>query len=128
MRLWPRSSAPPNHPLMQLTAENTAIVLDSTADFPQDTERFPSWRVVPLYVHFGATSYRDYVDIGPEEFYARLRTAEELPTTSQPTPADFQAVYEELTGFERVFSLHLSAKLSGTFDSAGNAAAESGGR
>src|SRR5262245_43823617 len=113
---------------MRLTAENTAIVLDSTADFPEARERFPSWRVVPLYVLFGAESYRDYVDIGPADFYARLRTAAELPTTSQPTPADFAAVYEDLAGYERVLSLHLPAKLSGTFESASRAAAETGGR
>ncbi len=109
---------------MQLSAENTAIVLDSTADFPEGPERFKSWRIVPLYVRFGADSYRDYVDIGPAEFYERLRAAEELPTTSQPTPADFHAVYEELAGYERVLSLHLSAKLSGTFASATTAAAD----
>ncbi len=113
---------------MQLTAENTAIVLDSTADFPEGPSRFPSWRIVPLYVRFGAESYRDYVDIGPADFYARLRSAEELPTTSQPTPADFLAVYEELGGYERVLSLHLSAKLSGTFASASTAASDLGGR
>ena len=113
---------------MQLTAENTAIVLDSTADFPEAPSRFPGWRIVPLYVRFGAESYRDYVDIGPDEFYARLRSAEELPTTSQPTPADFLAVYEELAGYERVLSLHLSAKLSGTFASASTAAADQGSR
>jgi DegV family protein with EDD domain len=113
---------------MQLTAENTAIVLDSTADFPEGPSRFPSWRIVPLYVRFGAESYRDYVDIGPAEFYARLRTSAELPTTSQPTPADFLAVYEELTGYERVLSLHLSAKLSGTFASASRAAEDTGER
>ncbi|MDQ2982292.1 MAG: DegV family protein [Actinomycetota bacterium] len=113
---------------MELTVENTAIVLDSTADFPEGPERFQSWRMVPLYVLFGAESYRDYVDIGPAEFYARLRESEELPTTSQPTPADFLAAYEELAGFERVLSLHLSSKLSGTFESAGRAAAESGDR
>ena len=107
---------------MQLSAENTAIVLDSTADFPEGPERFPSWRIVPLYVRFGAESYRDYVDIGPAEFYERLRSAEELPTTSQPTPADFHTAYEELAGYERVLSLHLSAKLSGTFASASTAA------
>ena len=82
---------------MELTAENTAIVLDSTADFPEGPTRFPNWRIVPLYVRFGAESFRDYVDIGPAEFYARLRTSDELPTTSQPTPADFLAAYEELT-------------------------------
>ena len=113
---------------MNLTAENTAIVLDSTADFPEAPERFPNWRVVPLYVRFGAESYRDYVDMSPAEFYSRLRTSDELPTTSQPTPADFLSAYEDLGGYERVFSLHVSAKLSGTFASAEQAAAESGGR
>jgi fatty acid kinase fatty acid binding subunit len=113
---------------VNLTAENTAIVLDSTADFPEAPDRFPNWRVVPLYVRFGAESYRDYVDIGPAEFYERLRTSDELPTTSQPTPQDFLAAYEELGGYERVLSLHVSAKLSGTFASAESAAAESGGR
>ena len=113
---------------MNLTAENTAIVLDSTADFPDARDRFPNWRVVPLYVLFGAESYRDYVDIGPAEFYERLRTSDELPTTSQPTPQDFLAVYKELAGYECVFSLHVSAKLSGTFASAESAAGESGGR
>ncbi|MDQ2982281.1 MAG: DegV family protein, partial [Actinomycetota bacterium] len=98
---------------MALTAENTAIVLDSTADFPEAPERFPNWRVVPLYVLFGDESYRDYVDLTPEEFYARLRTADELPTTSQPTPGDFLATYEELSGYERIYSLHLSSALSG---------------
>jgi len=109
-----------------LTAENTAIVLDSTADFPEAPERFPNWRVVPLYVLFGDESYRDYVDLAPKEFYARLRTAQELPTTSQPTPGDFLATYEELSGYERIYSLHLSAALSGTYQSARTAAAELG--
>jgi DegV family protein with EDD domain len=113
---------------MKLTAENTAIVLDSTADFPEGPSRFPNWRIVPLYVRFGSGSYRDYVDIGPEQFYARLRTAEELPTTSQPTPADFLSAYEELSAFDRVLSLQLSSRISGTFESAGRAAAESEGR
>ena len=81
---------------------------------------------MPLYVRFGDESKRDYVDIGPEEFYARLRTATELPTTSQPTPADFLAAYEELGAYERIYSLHISAKLSGTFESARTAAAEVG--
>jgi DegV family protein with EDD domain len=113
---------------VKLTADNTAIVLDSTADFPEAPERFPNWRVVPLYVRFGAESYRDYVDIGPAEFYERLRGSDELPTTSQPTPQDFLAAYEELAGYERVLSLHVSAKLSGTFASAESAAGEAGGR
>src|SRR5207244_9065517 len=100
--------------LVTLTAQNTAIVLDSTADFPEAPERFPNWRVVPLYVRFGSESYRDYVELGPAEFYTRLRAAGELPTTSQPTPGDFLAAYEELAGFEQVYSLHIAGRLSGT--------------
>jgi len=111
---------------MTLTAENTAIVLDSTADFPEAPKRFPNWRVVPLYVLFGDESYRDYVELTPAEFYARLRTADELPTTSQPTPGDFLTTYEELSGYERIYSLHLSSALSGTYQSATTAAAELG--
>src|SRR5512133_669257 len=111
---------------MTLTRENTAIVLDSTADFPEAPERFPNWRVVPLYVLFGDDSYRDYVELTPEEFYSRLRNADELPTTSQPTPGDFLATYEELGGYERIYSLHLSAALSGTYQSATTAAGELG--
>jgi DegV family protein with EDD domain len=106
------------------TAENTAIVVDSTADFPEAPSRFPNWRVVPLYVRFGEQSYRDYVELGPDDFYARLRTARDLPTTSQPTPGDFLETYRELDGFERIYSLHISAKLSGTYESARMAAEE----
>ncbi|HKG09332.1 MAG TPA: DegV family protein [Gaiellaceae bacterium] len=113
---------------MQLTAENTAIVLDSTADFPEAPDRFPNWRVVPLYVRFGDESFRDYVDLDPHAFYERLRDADRPPTTSQPTPADFLAVYEELVGYDRVLSIHLSRRLSGTYESAERAASEAGDR
>jgi DegV family protein with EDD domain len=112
---------------MQLTAANTAIVVDSTADFPEAPERYPNWRVVPLYVRFGAESFRDYVELTPEAFYSRLRTADELPTTSQPTPGDFLAAYEDLSGYERIYSLHLSGDLSGTYGSATTAAEQIGG-
>jgi DegV family protein with EDD domain len=111
---------------VELTAQNTAIVLDSTADFPEAPQRFPNWRVVPLYVLFGDESYRDYVELAPEEFYARLRTAPVLPTTSQPTPGDFLRAYEELAQYERIYSLHISAALSGTYRSATTAAGEIG--
>ena len=109
---------------MNLTAANTAIVLDSTADFPDAAERFANWRVVPLYVNFGTESFRDGVDLTAEQFYARLPTSPALPTTSQPTPADFRAAYEELGGYERILSIHIAASLSGTFQSAGIAADE----
>jgi DegV family protein with EDD domain len=103
---------------VQLSAENTAIVLDSTADCPDAQERHTNWRVVPLYVRFGDETLREYVDIVPEEFYRRLREAPEPPRSSQPTPNDFAAVYEELAGYERILAVMLSAKLSGTYESA----------
>jgi DegV family protein with EDD domain len=111
-----------------LTAENTAVVLDSTADFPDARDRFPNFRVVPLYVRFGDESYRDYEQIDPTRFYERLQTATELPTTSQPTPADFLVVYEELSSqYEHVLSLQISSTLSGTCASAQTAAGLLGG-
>jgi DegV family protein with EDD domain len=112
---------------VELTAENAAIVVDSTADFPEAPERFRNWRVVPLYVRFGDESFRDYVELDPDAFYARLRAAPETPTTSQPTPGDFLGVYEELAGYKRILSLHIAGKLSGTIESARTAAREVGG-
>jgi DegV family protein with EDD domain len=112
---------------VNLDAGNTAIVLDSTADFPAAQKRFPNWRMVPLYVNFGADSFRDYVDLDPHEFYGRLRAASTLPTTSQPTPQDFLGAYEELGSYARVYSLHIAGSLSGTFQSASTAAAEADG-
>jgi fatty acid kinase fatty acid binding subunit len=109
---------------VDLSTANTAIVLDSTADFPDAAQRFPNWRVVPLYVNFGTESYRDGVDLTAAEFYARLKTTDVMPTTSQPTPADFRGVYEELAAYERILSIHIAATLSGTFQSAGLAADE----
>jgi DegV family protein with EDD domain len=109
---------------VNLTAENTAIVLDSTADYPDAQEHHPSWRVVPLYVNFGTDSYKDGVDLTAHEFYERLRASNETPTTSQPTPGDFRAAYDELGGYERIISLHLASTLSGTYQSAVSAADE----
>ena len=107
---------------MNLTAANTAIVIDSTADFPDAQERFPNWRVVPLYVNFGTQSYKDGVELTAHEFYERLRTSPELPTTSQPTPGDFASCYAELGAYERILSIHLASNLSGTYQSAVSAA------
>jgi DegV family protein with EDD domain len=103
---------------VRLSAENTAVVLDSTADLPDAQERHPNWRVVPLYVRFGDETFREYVDLSAEEFYRRLRTAPEPPRSSQPTPADFASVYEELREYEKILCPMISAKLSGTAESA----------
>ena len=59
---------------MNLTLENTAIVLDSTSDYPDAPARFPNMRFVPLYVRFGDETFRDYVELGPTEFFEKLRS------------------------------------------------------
>ncbi len=112
---------------MDLTSDNTAIVLDSTSDYPEAPSRFPNMRFVPLYVRFGEDTYRDYVELGPADFFAKLRTSPVLPATSQPTPQDFLDAYGELAQYDRIYSLHVSSKVSGTFQSAALAAAELGG-
>ena len=112
---------------MKLTLENTAIVLDSTSDYPDAPARFPNMRFVPLYVRFGDETYRDYVELAPDAFFEKLRSSPALPATSQPTPQDFLTTYQNLAGYERIYSLHVSSKLSGTIQSAELAATELGG-
>jgi DegV family protein with EDD domain len=112
---------------VNLTTENTAVVLDSTSDYPEAPSRFPNMRFVPLYVRFGDETYRDYVELGPAEFYEKLRTSPVTPATAQPTPQDFVDAYQQLASYERIYSLHVSSKVSGTFQSAELAAQEIGG-
>jgi DegV family protein with EDD domain len=106
---------------MRLSADSTAVVLDSTADLPEARERHGNWRVVPLYVRLGDETYRDHVDLQAPEFYARLRAGEGA-STSQPTPADFEECFRALAGYERIFCVTVSAKVSGTHESAVRAA------
>jgi DegV family protein with EDD domain len=103
---------------VQLTATNTAVVLDSTADLARPGERHANWHLVPLYVRFGDETLRDYVDLTPEDFYARLRASSEQPKTSQPTPGDFEELFRRLAEYERVLCLLVSSRVSGTYETA----------
>ena len=95
------------------------VVTDSTADLPAALAEELGITVVPLNVHFGTEVYRDGVDISPDQFYARLVSSPTLPTTSQPSVGDFLQTYEALSENEdQVVSVHVSAKLSGTLNSA----------
>jgi DegV family protein with EDD domain len=95
------------------------IVTDSTAYLSEATAREHDIRVVPLYVHFGEEAFKEGVEISDKEFYARLKEAPTLPTTSQPSAGEFHQVFEELTeaGHE-IVTLTISSKLSGTWNSA----------
>ncbi len=95
------------------------VVTDSTAGLPSDLAAQAGLRVIPLWVHFGETQYRDGVDITTEQFYPMLAKAKKLPTTSQPSAGEFLQFYRSLTGeAEAIVSIHISAELSGTVASA----------
>ncbi|MDD3818551.1 MAG: DegV family protein [Actinomycetota bacterium] len=96
-----------------------AIVTDSTADIPEDIVDKLKIKVVPLSVIFGEKSYLvDGKEITISEFYKKLRSAEKLPTTAQPTPEDFIKVYTGiLKESESIISIHISKKMSGTINS-----------
>jgi DegV family protein with EDD domain len=106
-----------------LTLENTAIVMDSTCDPPDGWFDQAGLYLVPLKVHFGDQMFRDGVDMTYKEFFAKLKSSDILPTTSQPTAGEFVATYEEaLKTYEHVFSLHISGEMSGTVRAAEQAA------
>jgi len=104
-----------------------AVVTDSTCDRGPAALAAIDVTMVPLKVHFGDDAYRDWTDLTPVDFYPKLRSAAQLPTTSQPTPGEFAEVYQRLAdeGFDGIVSIHLSQKLSGTFESAMMAAEKS---
>jgi DegV family protein with EDD domain len=101
-----------------LTAETTALVLDSTADLADPGARHRNWSMVPLTVSFGREVFRDYLDIGPDEFYRRLRDAPEPPRTAAPAPGAWQEAFEALDGYRRVLVLPLSSRVSASSQSA----------
>ena len=95
------------------------IVTDSAADLSPELAQRRNITVLPCYVIMGDISYRDGVDIAPGDFYDRLVSMEQPPTTAQPSAADFQTVYSDiLNQGHEILSIHLSGKLSGTVDSA----------
>lgn len=96
--------------------EKVRIVTDSTADLPEEIIEKYHIKVIPLSIIIDGQVYYDKVDISNDEYYKKLAACSELPTTSQPTPAEFLAAYNELIaeGAENIVSIHLSSDLSGT--------------
>jgi DegV family protein with EDD domain len=96
------------------------LVTDSTSDISPAEAAKLGVTLVPLVVRFGEDQYRDGVDLDPDAFYALLQRNTLHPTTSQPTPEQFADVYRSLlkNSDDQVVSMHISAKLSGTLQSA----------
>jgi len=96
------------------------LVTDSTADILASEARALGVDVVPLTVRFGDEQFRDGVDIDADSFYAKLERSGVHPRTSQPPPEAFATLYRTLLADpdDHVVGLHISAKLSGTLQSA----------
>lgn len=98
---------------------NIHIVTDSGCDLPAAVRERLSIKMVPLTVRFGDEIFLDGVDITPEQFYNKLSSEKVMPSTSQPSPADFVKIYRELAQpGDTIFSIHLSSEMSGTYQSA----------
>lgn len=105
----------------------TRIVTDSSADLPTELARRWNITVIPCNVVLGDVNYKDGVDLLPDEFYRQLVSSPQLPTTAQPSIADFQAVYRDLLDQgHHIVSIHVSSKLSGTLNAAEQARASLG--
>jgi DegV family protein with EDD domain len=102
-----------------------AVVTDTTHYLPAEVAQSNDLHLVSLYVRFGEDLQRESAMPDFQAFYDRLRTAKELPTTSQPSIGDFVETYEPLleAGHD-IVSLHISAGISGTYDSALQARAQ----
>lgn len=100
-----------------------AIVTDSTSDIEPERARALGMSVVPLFVIFGDTSYRDYVDLTRAEFYRKLAEERVLPTTSQPTAQMFEEAFRpHVEAGDDILCIVISSKLSGTINAARSAA------
>lgn len=108
-----------------LPTASVAVVTDSSADLSAELVGDLEIAVVPLRVVIGGVQYLEGEEIGAEDVTEAMRTKVGV-TTSRPSPQAFLATYARLVdaGFDAVVSVHLSAKVSGTYDSAVLAAAE----
>jgi DegV family protein with EDD domain len=95
------------------------VVTDSTASLPPELARQHSIAVVPLHVHFGSTTYAEGLGLTNDEFYRRLQTSKELPTTSAPSIGQFVETYTRLRSrCDAVISIHLNSRWSATCSAA----------
>lgn len=105
--------------LSHLERRPVAVVTDTSADLPDAVLDRHHIALVPLQIVFGDAAYLDRVGMKPEELYRRLKSARQLPTTSQPTPADFVRIFRSaLEEADEVVAVLLGSALSGTFQAA----------
>ena len=104
-----------------------ALVTDSTCDLPDSVVKEKNITVIPLNVHFGEETFLDGIDLQSNEFFEKLSTSEIHPQTSQPSVGRFVKTYNDLLKkHDSILSLHISSKLSATYNSALQAQKEIG--
>lgn len=109
--------------------QTVAVVTDSTADLPADIVSAEGISVIRLITTMADGECVHDGELTQAEFFERMSSGQALPTTSQPPVGDFVTAYEELLErFEQVVSVHISSRLSGTIESARQAAASFGDR
>lgn len=101
------------------------IITDSTADIPSSLVQDLGITVVPSYVTFGTTSYLDGVELSREQFYDKLASTKQIPSTAAPPPAFYERVYREAAEeTEEIISIHVSSNYSGIYSAARVGASE----
>jgi DegV family protein with EDD domain len=102
---------------------NIALVTDSTCDLPQDIIDNYQINMLPININFGENHYLDKVTIQPEQFYTLLKENKDTPKSSQVNEKSFTNLYSHLAShYDSIIAIHLSDKLSGTFNSSRKAA------
>jgi len=103
------------------------IVTDGAADMPAGWEKEYDIQVIPINIQFGERTYLQGVDLSNEDFYRLVEESGKIPKTSQPSPFQFKEFYESVAkAGDTILSVHVTSKLSGTFESAVTAARELG--
>jgi len=109
------------HTIHHTESSGIAIVVDSGADIPDEYAN--EVQVVPVRYSFGNQQHIDKVTQSTKEFYQQMSIDSNHPKTSQPTPGDFKKIYNFISShYNSIISIHLSKKMSGTFQSGFNAA------
>ena len=105
------------------------IVTDGAADMPVGWEKEYDIQVIPINMQFGEKTYLQGIDLSNEDFYRMVEENGKIPKTSQPSPFQFKKFYESVAkAGDTILSLHVTSKLSGTFESAVIAANELDGQ
>jgi DegV family protein with EDD domain len=95
------------------------VVTDSASDLPPEVAKELGIILVPLHIQFGSETYKDRVDLSPEEFYNKLEHSSALPSTAAPSPGTFAEVFDDLAAkYSQILGVFVSRKLSATYDAA----------